>query len=186
MKKTSILVFAIFAFGLTSCKDGAKETEPEIIAVDNTGEVVEIYEVAKSEAEFNDPNVEAVFEQYINVESALVNTDSGKTAAESSKLLHLLNEMDGDDSMRTAVEGMKNTEDVEEQRKQFVVVTEVMEKMLQGALKSGTIYKQYCPMAFGDTGAYWLSTSRDILNPYFGDKMLKCGRVDSEISNSEI
>jgi hypothetical protein len=36
-------------------------------------------------------------------------------------------------------------------------------------------------MAFNNKGAYWISSSKDILNPYFGDKMLKCGRVDSEV-----
>jgi hypothetical protein len=36
-------------------------------------------------------------------------------------------------------------------------------------------------MAFGNTGAHWLSNTKEIQNPYFGDKMLKCGRVDAEI-----
>ena len=52
---------------------------------------------------------------------------------------------------------------------------------MKDALQSGTIYKQYCPMAFNNEGAYWLSESKDIMNPYFGDRMLKCGRVDAEI-----
>jgi hypothetical protein len=52
---------------------------------------------------------------------------------------------------------------------------------MEGALAAGTIYKQYCPMAFSNTGAYWLSESKEIRNPYFGDKMLKCGRIVSEI-----
>ena len=38
-----------------------------------------------------------------------------------------------------------------------------------------TLYHDLCPMAFDDQGAYWLSESKEIRNPYFGDKMLKCG-----------
>lgn len=37
------------------------------------------------------------------------------------------------------------------------------------------LYYQYCPMAFDNAGGYWLSDSKEIENPYFGDKMLKCG-----------
>ncbi len=40
-----------------------------------------------------------------------------------------------------------------------------------------TIYQQFCPMAFNDTGAFWLSDKKEIKNPYFGDKMLKCGKI---------
>ena len=30
-------------------------------------------------------------------------------------------------------------------------------------------------MAFNNEGAYWLSKNENILNPYFGEKMLTCG-----------
>jgi Protein of unknown function (DUF3347). len=40
-----------------------------------------------------------------------------------------------------------------------------------------TIYFQYCPMALNDKGAYWLSNSAEVRNPYFGKKMLECGEV---------
>lgn len=43
------------------------------------------------------------------------------------------------------------------------------------------LYKQYCPMAFDNRGAFWLSANREIENPYFGDEMPKCGRVEEEI-----
>jgi len=56
--------------------------------------------------------------------------------------------------------------------------------MLKGAVKSGEVYKQYCPMAFDGKGAFWLSSSEEIRNPYYGDKMLKCGRVEETISGS--
>jgi Cu(I)/Ag(I) efflux system membrane fusion protein len=39
------------------------------------------------------------------------------------------------------------------------------------------VYKEYCPMAFDNKGAYWLSESEEIRNPYFGKSMLTCGEV---------
>jgi len=40
-------------------------------------------------------------------------------------------------------------------------------------LKDTTAYYQYCPMAFGNEWAFWLSETEEIRNPYFGDMMLK-------------
>ncbi len=39
----------------------------------------------------------------------------------------------------------------------------------------------FCPMVDNNKGAYWLSLSETIYNPYFGSKMLKCGSVKTII-----
>jgi hypothetical protein len=41
----------------------------------------------------------------------------------------------------------------------------------------GSVYVAYCPMANNNEGANWLSNDKEIKNPYFGDKMLRCGSV---------
>ncbi|MBL7718607.1 MAG: DUF3347 domain-containing protein [Flavipsychrobacter sp.] len=48
-------------------------------------------------------------------------------------------------------------------------------------LRNVTIYRQYCPGAFNDKGAYWLSKDKEIRNPYFGNKMLEYGEVAETI-----
>jgi|SRR5690606_13127124 len=181
MKRLSVVFFAIVTLTIVSCKDNTKENEPEVVTVDNTEAETKVYEIAKTEAEFNDPKVEAVFTQYLLVETALVNTDATKTASEAAKLDLLLKEMNTDQALLTAVAAMASAEDINIQRQNFEALSSGMETVLNGALKSGMLYKQYCPMAFNNKGAYWISSSKDILNPYFGDKMLKCGRVDAEI-----
>ncbi|MBU4264188.1 MAG: efflux RND transporter periplasmic adaptor subunit [Proteobacteria bacterium] len=50
-----------------------------------------------------------------------------------------------------------------------------------GAPASGPVYEQFCPMAFGNTGATWLAGSEEINNPYFGRKMLRCGEVRRQL-----
>lgn len=42
-------------------------------------------------------------------------------------------------------------------------------------------YVQFCPMAFDDKGAYWLSDDSKVKNPYFGSQMLKCGVIKDTI-----
>jgi Cu(I)/Ag(I) efflux system membrane fusion protein len=48
-------------------------------------------------------------------------------------------------------------------------------------LKNAHVYQEYCPMAFNEKGAHWLSDDSDIKNPYFGKKMLECGEVTDVI-----
>jgi Cu(I)/Ag(I) efflux system membrane fusion protein len=43
------------------------------------------------------------------------------------------------------------------------------------------IYEQFCPMADNNKGAYWLSTTKEITNPYFGEAMLTCGEITDEM-----
>jgi Cu(I)/Ag(I) efflux system membrane fusion protein len=47
------------------------------------------------------------------------------------------------------------------------------------------LYVQFCPMADDNNGAYWLSTSKDVLNPYYGSMMLKCGSVKETIGEEK-
>ena len=68
--------------------------------------------------------------------------------------------------------------DVESQRKQFGFLSDAMIKSIEAFGTIGnTYYVQYCPMAFGNQGADWISSETAIKNPYFGDKMMKCGSV---------
>lgn len=38
-------------------------------------------------------------------------------------------------------------------------------------------YEMYCPMAFRNKGAAWLQETDELLNPYFGASMLRCGET---------
>ncbi|MBI9034199.1 MAG: efflux RND transporter periplasmic adaptor subunit [Bacteroidales bacterium] len=44
------------------------------------------------------------------------------------------------------------------------------------------LFVQFCPMADNDNGGHWLSTEKEIMNPYFGDMMLHCGEVEFVIN----
>lgn len=181
MKNISILFFAIFTITFVSCNDKKKSEEPEVVTVDRNASDAKTHEIAKTDAVFKDPNVEAIYNQYIQLENGLVNTDAVATAKAASRLKETIVSIDDDPSTLRVLGAMANTDDIEVQRLQFVALNTAMEDILDGALTSGTIYKQYCPMAFNNTGASWFSSSKEILNPFFGNKMLKCGRVDAEI-----
>lgn len=43
------------------------------------------------------------------------------------------------------------------------------------------LFAVYCPMAFDGKGAYWISESEEIRNPYFGAKMMDCGTIEEKL-----
>jgi hypothetical protein len=81
-----------------------------------------------------------------------------------------------DPSVKTLAGTIVSTE-LEAQRAAFEKLTAPMEALLAGELESGELYKEYCPMAFNNKGASWLSQEKEIKNPYFGGRMLSCGKV---------
>ncbi|MGB5436353.1 MAG: efflux RND transporter periplasmic adaptor subunit [Maribacter sp.] len=44
-----------------------------------------------------------------------------------------------------------------------------------------TLYVLHCPMVNNNKGADWLSNSKEVKNPYYGQAMLTCGAVTKEI-----
>jgi Cu(I)/Ag(I) efflux system membrane fusion protein len=73
---------------------------------------------------------------------------------------------------------ISRADDIEVQREHFQLLSEAVLAMTEKfGLEIDKVYKQYCPMAFDDEGANWLSESEEILNPYFGVMMLNCGEV---------
>lgn len=70
--------------------------------------------------------------------------------------------------------------DLASQRVQFGFLSQALINALTAFGVDGTYYVQYCPMAFDNAGANWLSNEAQIRNPYFGEQMLTCGSVTEE------
>lgn len=78
--------------------------------------------------------------------------------------------------------GLK-AENIQKQRENFVYVSEALIKTVAAFGVTGEkIYVDYCPMANSDKGAYWLSSSAEIRNPYYGEAMLKCGEIVEQLN----
>lgn len=181
MKKLSIFIMALASVVFVSCKD-SKPTEPEVITMEADGNK-EVYAIAGGDVKFNDENVAEVFAQYMRLETELINTNGKNGQIESEKLYKIIESgaLEASDEVREIAKMMADSDDIEIQRKGFETISDWMLKTIEGKIESGTLYRQFCPMAFNDKGSYWISTDKKVLNPYFGDKMLKCGRVETEI-----
>ncbi len=87
-------------------------------------------------------------------------------------------------TLKSSSNAITNSDDIKVQRNQFKILSEHFIMAVQSFGINEVSYKQYCPMADSDKGAYWLSKEKQVLNPYFGDMMLKCGEVKQEINNN--
>jgi Cu(I)/Ag(I) efflux system membrane fusion protein len=134
---------------------------------------------------------------YYGLKDALVATNGAGADAAASKLLstaELFRNGLGDQPQYTemqpqvktimtesdAIVNAKGAGDavVEAKRQHFAPVSEAMFKVLKMAnLKNGGVYQQFCPMAFDNKGATWLSNAEEIKNPYLPKTMLECGEV---------
>lgn len=77
-----------------------------------------------------------------------------------------------------AAHEIANSDDLEIQRGAFEKLSMVMIFWLRHfELSENVVYVQNCPMAFDNEGADWVSNEKQIRNPYFGDRMLRCGTV---------
>ena len=129
---------------------------------------------------------------YFNLKDDLVATDATSAAATTEAFLAQLGKVDmslvkGDahlywmdqlNGLKGHAEQIGKEEDVEKQRTQFSFLSELIIQTLEAfGYEGDKLYIQHCPMAMDNEGANWISTEEQIQNPYFGDKMMKCGSV---------
>lgn len=137
-----------------------------------------------------------VYDAYLKMNSAFVDSDAKQVASEAKEVIKALKLVDmallkGDAHMKwmdqlevlnSTISAISKTDDIEKQRQEFVQFNLAFYKSVKMfGLENVTAYYQYCPMANNDKGAYWLSETEAIRNPYFGDAMLSCGETKETI-----
>ncbi len=111
---------------------------------------------------------------------ALTNSDEKQVQKTANSMAESFNEERAE--MKAISQQLSETDDIEVQRELFAQFTEKAGPMFEDALSGDTIYKKFCPMAFNNKGAFWYADVKEISNPYFGEKMPKCGSIEKIIS----
>jgi Cu(I)/Ag(I) efflux system membrane fusion protein len=139
-----------------------------------------------------------VMDSYYHLKDALVLSNDTLAKSSANRIISLadsvnLSELKADssivlmakgylDNISAEAKGLIGEKDIEGKRKSFQMISDNMYDLVRTVrYDRETIYHQYCPMAFNDAGAYWLSKTSDIKNPYFGKKMLICGEVKDSL-----
>lgn len=122
-----------------------------------------------------------IIQNYLSVKDALVLSDATKAAQYATSLITLLSkqELNSLELYDTASNFLDaSTTDLTSARIALEPLTEELYLFLKTVDElPADLYYQYCPMAFNNNGAYWISNEEAIANPYFGDQMLRCGEV---------
>ncbi len=136
--------------------------------------------------------LDALVLKYIQLKDDLVDSDEKSTALSAEEFLRKLKMVDmnlikGDahlfwmqqlNALKTHGEKIIETPEIESQRKQFDFLSNALINTIRAfGTNSNHFYVQHCPMAINDDGADWIALEEEIRNPYFGEKMLKCGSV---------
>jgi hypothetical protein len=204
MKKLFIGVLATMSIIIYSCGNNASTETPKEEKASDTAHATteENAEVKVVKASFTDvdaavaAHLKNLTEQYLQIKNALTGTKPAEAASAASKMQETIKGFDKsllsadqkkvydqqEGSLKTSAEHIaKSTGDVEHQREQFATMSESLYTLVKAFGGGKTLYHDHCPMAKDGKGAMWLSETKEIKNPYFGDKMMECGSVEEEI-----
>lgn len=124
---------------------------------------------------------------YQPLSHSLVNDDPIAAAKAANVLNERTSKLPLEDSaekLGRAAQLIGESQKIEVQRKHFQVISNILVSLIrEHALDQiGNAYVVHCPMAFDNSGGDWLSVKPEVLNPYFGDAMLRCGSVTATLS----
>lgn len=129
-----------------------------------------------------DDQLNAVYQHYIHLSTALANSDVAEAKAASNAIEAGVRELQGGSAIASSAAKITNASNIEVQRAAYEDLSNAMiTKVKSSGVTNGEVYVQHCPMAFNDKGASWLSSNKEIRNPYFGNKMLTCGEIKETI-----
>lgn len=123
--------------------------------------------------------VTPILTAYFKVKNAMVASDAKTTAFEAKALATALKKagkMVGADAQKAA-DAIAKASSIDAQRGQLGPLTAAVYAAAKTTKSDSPVYYDFCPMANDNQGGYWLSEKKEIANPYFGDMMLKCGKV---------
>lgn len=201
MKKTIFIISAITAIAVISCNSNSSSKE------NNTGMNHDSMPMPMQDNTATDNNVKMVTTKftsvdpavasyiktlvtdYLSVKNALVNGNETEAAAASGKIFTGMKSFDKsllsadqkkvyddiESDLKEHAEHISKNK-IEHQREHFAMMSKDMYDMVKAFGAGMTLYHDHCPM-YKD-GSMWLSETKDIKNPFYGDKMMTCGSVE--------
>ncbi|KQM49921.1 DUF3347 domain-containing protein [Chryseobacterium sp. Leaf201] len=133
-----------------------------------------------------DAQVSKLYQNYIAIKSALASDDADKTSKAATEFIKTASAVDykiiSEGNLTTLKKEatlISDARNIAAQRETFFNLSDHMIALTKEfKLSEKPVYIQYCPMADGS----WLSSEKQIANPYYGKSMLTCGNVKSTVN----
>ena len=124
--------------------------------------------------------------QYYNIKDALVAGNGNLASAKAEEFIKVANTIDykliSEGNITALLKDatpISESKDIKTQREHFANLSNNMATLAKAMkLTNQPIYQAYCPMK----KANWLSSEKEIKNPYYGSAMLTCGKVVETIN----
>ena len=147
-------------------------------------------ETSQAEAQ-NSNQLQTVFDTYFEVKNALVATDAANASVKSKALGSAIDavemekvEMDVHTvwmkvltDLKSDSKNIADAKDIAKQRSHFTTLSKNLYSLMKISKTEKPTYYQFCPMANDGKGANWLSKENAVKNPYYGSKMMTCGKT---------
>ncbi len=194
-KETIVKMLAVvLVVMMAACSGNKKETESKDVPAEKAPAATS--QAATKVFENVDPSVKSQINgfltDYFALNKSLIedNQEGAKVAAKKleetiskfdmSKLMgeqmDFYHEQQG--KLKQGLKGIGQSADIEETRLELATVSEAMYSLVKAYHPNDSeLYYQFCPMAKNGEGANWISSTKEIINPYMGQRMLKCGNT---------
>lgn len=191
MKKIIGASLIALAVTVAACNNSNTEKQQATAPVTDTPSTTAATAVATPESP-----VKEVLDGYLKLKNALATDNSRDAAVGGSKILTAMFNIDtaamqpsqrkaylavADDIKENAEHISTNGGKIEHQREHFEMLSKDVYDLVKAFGAGRTVYKDFCPMAMENKGAFWVSETKEIRNPYFGSSMQECGEVKEEL-----
>jgi uncharacterized protein (DUF885 family) len=186
---TAILAIAFIALTVISCKENKKDSDNIV------NHQTEMKDDDHSNMNQKNTATTSIIEAYIQVKNGLVEESKDNAAKGATAMLTAFSKFD---MTKLSTEAHKNymeiyksakehsehivKSDIKHQREHFETLSTDINDLIDLLGTEKTLYQDFCPMANNNKGAYWISEIKNIRNPYFGSRMMKCGSVKKQIN----
>ncbi|MFV7234772.1 DUF3347 domain-containing protein [Flavobacterium sp. ZB4R12] len=141
-------------------------------------------------------SIDEIINNYLKVKNALTKDDT-QNAGNAGKVLYAtFNAINpsaieaklkkeyldiADDAKEHAEHIGDNAGKIDHQREHFAMLSEDINDLIKVFGTKQKLFQDSCPMYDNGKGAIWISETKDIKNPYYGNKMMGCGTVKKEL-----
>lgn len=138
----------------------------------------EVSSVATASVNLKDDKLNSVYQHYIHLTTALINGDAAEAKVAAIAIETGAKQIKGAETLTASAARITSDKDIEAQRNTYASLSDELISLLkETGIENGELYIAHCPMAKNDKGAFWVTNSKEIRNPYFGESMLTCGSV---------
>lgn len=191
-----------FAVLLAACSGGKKEHDHEAMESDKADATkTEVMSASEIKTFVNvdasvKTQINGFLTDYFALNQSLIEDNQDRAKAAAKKLSETIGRFDMSKLMgeqmdfyhaqlaklNQGLKGIAQSADIEETRMELATVSEGMYALVKAYHPNESeLYYQFCPMAKNGDGANWLSNTKEVINPYMGQRMLKCGKTQETL-----